>query len=311
MRILVIGAGALGGYFGGRLLAAGRDVTFLVREGRAGQLAATGGLIVTSDYGNLAIANPPVVRADGLKERYDIILLSCKAFALENCMRDFAPAVGPDTVIIPVLNGMRHIELLRKRFGEKVVLGGRALISATLDAEGRIAHFGTLHTLDFGEIGGGVSERVEAVAAVMAGAGFDARARTNIMQDLWDKWVLIATIAGMTSLMRASLADIVVAGGADFSLALMNECKSVAARAGFDPAAEFIANLTKSVSDPANQTTASLAKDIEKGLPIEADEIIGDLLALVPEGDRGRYPALKTVLTHLKAYEVRRARGGL
>lgn len=131
------------------------------------------------------------------------------------------------------------------------------------------------------------------------------------MQDLWDKWVMIATVAGATSLMRGSVADIVAAGGTDFSLALMNECKSVAALAGFPPADDFVANLTKSVSDPANQTTASLAKDIEKGLPIEADEIIGDLLALVPEADRGDFPVLKTVLVHMKAYEARRARGGL
>lgn len=126
MRILVIGAGALGGYFGGRLLAAGRDVTFLVRPGRAKQLAATGGLVVTSDYGDLALSNPPLVRADGLKDPYDLILLSCKAFALESCMNDFAPAVGPDTMIVPVLNGMRHIDALKARFGDRTVLGGRA-----------------------------------------------------------------------------------------------------------------------------------------------------------------------------------------
>lgn len=311
MRILVIGAGALGGYFGGRLLAAGRDVTFLVRPGRAKQLAATGGLMITSPAGDLSLPNPPLVQADGLKEQYDLILLSCKAFSLDDCMRDFAPAVGPGTVIVPVLNGLRHIDVLRERFGAEPVLGGRAFISATLDAEGRIHHLGPLHSLDFGELGGGVSARVEAAEAAMADAGFKARGRADIMQDMWDKWVMIATVAGATCLMRACVGDIVNAGGRDFMVSLMNECRDIAGLAGHPPGDEFVATLTKSVSDAANPTVASTAKDIEKGLPIEADQIIGDLLARAPADKRDAYPRLKTILTHMKAYEARRARGGL
>src|SRR5271168_3157385 len=148
MRILVVGAGALGGYFGGRLLAAGRDVTFLVRERRAAQLAKTG-LVIKSKLGDAALPNPPTVMADRLREPFDLILLSCKAYDLAAAADSFAPAVGPNTAILPVLNGMAHLDYLAERFGASSVLGGQCLISATLDADGRIVHISDMDLLSF------------------------------------------------------------------------------------------------------------------------------------------------------------------
>ena len=133
MRILVIGAGALGGYFGGRLLQAGRDVTFLVRERRAAQLAKTG-LVIRSKLGDASLPNPPTIMADALREPFDLILLSCKAYDLAAAADSFAPAVGANTAILPFLNGMAHLDFLAARFGARAVLGGQCLISATLDA---------------------------------------------------------------------------------------------------------------------------------------------------------------------------------
>src|ERR1700730_4082705 len=137
MKILVVGAGAIGGYFGGRLLAAQRDVTFLVRERRAAQLAKTG-LVIKSKLGDVALPSPPTVSAEALKGPYDLVLLSCKAYDLEGATTSFAPAVGPDTAILPLLNGLAHLEALAWRFAKKNVLGGQAAISLMLASEGRL-----------------------------------------------------------------------------------------------------------------------------------------------------------------------------
>src|SRR3954468_7808447 len=132
MRLLVIGAGAIGGYFGGRLLQAGRDVTFLVRPPRASETASAG-LGIKSPNGDVTLKNPPTVQADALKEKFDVVLLSCKAFDLDDAIKSFAPAVGPDTAIIPMLNGMKHLDILDGKFGKERVLGGLCAIAATLN----------------------------------------------------------------------------------------------------------------------------------------------------------------------------------
>src|SRR6201995_5326240 len=111
MRILVVGAGAIGGFFGGRLLAAGRNVTFLVRERRAAQLARTG-LVIKSKLGDVSLPAPPLVSAETLKAPYDVVLLACKAFDLDGALAAFAPAVGPNTAILPLLNGLAHLDAL-------------------------------------------------------------------------------------------------------------------------------------------------------------------------------------------------------
>ena len=153
MRTLVVGAGAIGGYFGGRLLEAGRDVTFLVRPRRAAELARTG-LAIRSRLGDADLPEPPLVFADKLAEPFDLVLLACKAYDLDGAMASFAPAVGPDTAILPLLNGIRHLDELQARFGVAHVLGGQCVISTTLDLEGRIVHLGDAHTLTFGELDG-------------------------------------------------------------------------------------------------------------------------------------------------------------
>ncbi|HXN88012.1 MAG TPA: 2-dehydropantoate 2-reductase N-terminal domain-containing protein, partial [Methylocella sp.] len=122
MRILVVGAGAIGGYFGGRLLQAGRDVTFLVRPKRAMELARDG-LVIKSPNGDVTLKDPPTVQADKLAQKFDVVLLSCKAFDLDDAIKSFAPAVGPQTAIIPLLNGMRHLDVLDEKFGKDRVLG--------------------------------------------------------------------------------------------------------------------------------------------------------------------------------------------
>ena len=213
MRILVVGAGAVGGYFGGRLLEAGRDVTFPVRQGRARELAS-GGLQIRSSFGDVGLPAPPTVLAEHIAETFDLVLLSCKAYDLADAIRALAPAVGPDTAIVPLLNGIRHFDLLDQEFGAAHVLGGRCLIAATLNGQREIVHLNRGHMLTFGERDGSLSERVRAIENVMAGALFDHRASPHIMLDLWEKWTFLASLAGATCLFRGSIGEIQACRGA-------------------------------------------------------------------------------------------------
>jgi 2-dehydropantoate 2-reductase len=306
MRILVVGAGAIGGYFGGRLLQAGRDVAFLVRPKRAAQLAETG-LAIRSPFGDLDLASPPLVQAEALREPFDLILLSCKAYDLASAMTSFAPAVGPATAILPVLNGMHHLDALDERFGAAHTLGGLCLISSTLDPDGRILHLNDLHGLTFGARESAQSGAAEAVAQALSGAGFDAQLSPKIMQDMWDKWLFIASLVCATCLMRATVGDIVAAGGADHVVTLLNECAGIAARQGFAPGAPVVQRIRAILIMPGSPLTASMLRDIERGAPVEADQIIGDFLRRGAEKGVDT-PLLRIVDAQLKAYEARRAR---
>jgi 2-dehydropantoate 2-reductase len=305
MRILVVGAGGIGGYFGGRLLAAGRDVTFLVRPKRAAALAETG-LAIRSKLGDLDLSAPPTVTAEALSEPVDLVLLSCKAYDLDSAIQSFAPAVAQRTAILPVLNGMRHLEILEERFGASHVLGGQCLISAALDPQGRILHLNDWHVLSFGELDGARSSRAAAILATLSDAGFDARLSETIRHEMWEKWGFIATLAAITCLMRAALGDIVAAGAADLTLALLDECAAIATAQGFPPSDAAMSRTRANITAASSTLTASMLRDIERCAPIEADHILGDLLR---RGDEARrFPLLRIAYAHLKAYEARRAR---
>ena len=306
MRILVVGAGAIGGYFGGRLLAAGRDVTFLVRTRRAAQLAKTG-LVIRSPFGDANVPSPPTVTADAIHTPFDLILLSCKAYDLESAADSFAPAVGTNTAILPLLNGMAHIDFLANRFGAAAVLGGQCQISTTLDAEGRVLHLNDLHLLSFGELDGSKTPRAEKIAAILANAGFDSRLSTAILLEMWEKWLLIAAVAGITCLMRAPVGDIVAAHATHLTTNFLDECTAVAGTYGFLPRPAFIERIRTMITTPGSTFAASMLRDIERNAPIEADHIVGDLIRR-GEAKQCNIALLRIAYAHLKAYEARRAR---
>ncbi len=236
MRILVVGAGAIGGYFGGRMLQAGRDVTFLVRSKRAGELA-TAGLVIKSPNGDAALKNPPTVQADSLKDKFDVVVLSCKAFDLGDAINSFAPAVGPNTAIIPMLNGMQHLKILDDKFGAERVLGGLCAIAVTLNEQREVVQLQPMQSLAFGERDGKMSDRVRAIADAFSAVN-GAVASQNVIQDMWEKWVFLCSIAAATSLMRAPVGVIVSSpGGKDFMLGILDECSAVAKAAGHEPTA--------------------------------------------------------------------------
>jgi 2-dehydropantoate 2-reductase len=305
MRILVVGAGAIGGYFGARLAAVGRDVTFLVRPKRAEQLA--GGLIVRSPKGDAKIAAPKLVTEATLRESFDLILLSCKSYDLDSAMDSFARAVGPKTMILPLLNGESHVETLQKRFGNGAVLGGQCQISSTLDEQGHVVHLNDWHLLGFGELDGSRSPRIEAVSETFSGANFDSQLSLSIVQDMWEKWIFIATMAGITCLMRAAVGDIEAAGGTRIALELFAECSAISGKNGYVPRVAVGERIRKTVSAPGSTLMASMLRDVEGRRRTEHEHILG---ALVARAQGIPAPILEICLAHLRAYEARRLREG-
>jgi 2-dehydropantoate 2-reductase len=305
MRVLVVGAGAIGGYFGGRMLQAGQDVTFLVRPRRAAELAGAG-LVIKSPNGDVTLKNPPALQADKLDEKFDVVLLSCKAFDLDDAIKSFAPAVGPQTSIIPLLNGMLHLDVLDQKFGRERVLGGLCAIAVTLNERREVVQLAPMQSLTFGERDGKMSGRVRAIAEVFASGEFGAVASEHIIQEMWEKWIFLATLAASTSLMRTSLGNILAApGGKDFVLGVLDECIGIATAEGYGPRAPFLERSRNTLTDEGSQLTASMFRDIKAGAPVEADHVIGDLIAR-GDGAKVPVPRLRTAYTHLKAYEKQR-----
>ena len=303
MRTLVVGAGAIGGYFGGRLLEAGRDVTFLVRPRRAVELARDG-LRIQSRMGDVTIAAPPAVLPENLKGTFDLVLLALKAYDLEGAMKSCRAGCRPAHRNLAAAERDAASGRARRALREARVLGGACVIAATLNEKHAILHLNESHTLSFGERDGALSTRVEAIASLMAGVRFEARARTTILLDMWEKWVFLATLAGSTCLMRGAVGDIVAApGGMDFMLGLLEECRAIAAAEGFAPRPVFLESVRRTLTTEGSPLTASMLRDIENRARIEADHVIGDLLR------RGHAEEVRAILpivyAHLKIYEAR------
>jgi 2-dehydropantoate 2-reductase len=303
MRILVLGAGATGGYYGGRLLEAGRDVSFVVRPRRASELAETG-LVLRSPLGSVKL-KPNLIREGDVKEAFDLVILACKAYDLDSAIKAIAPAVGRKTTILPLLNGLNHFDALDARFGSDRVIGGLCSIAVTLGDKGAIHHLSTMHVLRFGERSGERSERIAAIEEQVQGANIDAKASRDVMQALWEKWVMLASLAGMTCLMRASIGDIVASPhGEKLMLQMLDECAAVAAAYNRGPRPAVLEDTRALLTKAGSAFTASMLRDIEAGNRVEADHILGDMIAR--GGKAGVFTALLEVAyCHVKAYESR------
>ncbi|CAG4897918.1 2-dehydropantoate 2-reductase [Paraburkholderia saeva] len=310
MRILVVGAGATGGYFGGRLAAAGRDVTFLVRAQRAEELKRAG-LVIRSPRGDLTLRDVKTIQAGDTAEPFDLIVLSCKAYSLDDAVKAFAPFVGPDTAILPLLNGMAHIDTLTEQFGTARVLGGQCVIAATLNAAREIVHLNDLQSITFGELAGGSTERARAIDATLQGAGFDVALSDAVLQQMWAKWVFLSTLAASTCLFRASIGEILAApDGKRLIEGLLSEGRAVSAHNGYPLGDDFVARVSDTLFAAGSPLTASMLRDVENRSRIEADHILGDLIRRggAAQHDDARVSLLRLAYNHLKAYEARQAR---
>lgn len=305
MRVLVLGAGALGGYFGGRLAEAGGDVTFLVRPGRAAALAKDG-LVIESQFGN---AKLPVktIQAAALQPGWDVILLSNKAYDLDDAIATIRPGVDGRTAILPVLNGLSHIDTLSREFGAEHVLGGLCKIQATLTPDGVVKQLNDWRWLTFGERDGRMSPRVQALEAAFAKAiGMEAKAVGNINQRMWEKLVHLGTSAVGTVLMRANVGEIVRAGGSPMLITILERNADIAAHHGHPMPDAFMAEYRTLFSDGASAYATSMLRDVEAGNRIEGEHILGFLAAAAQRA--GVETALHDMAAlQARSYEQRRA----
>jgi 2-dehydropantoate 2-reductase len=277
MRILVLGAGAIGGYYGGRLVEGGADVTFLVRPRRAQQLVERG-LVVKSPLGDIE-RKVKTVLAEDIRDPFDLVLLSCKAYDLDNAIAAIMPAMGPQSAVLPLLNGVNHMAALSGRFGAARVLGGACYIGALLDPSGEIRHVGEMERLTFGEVSGERSARSEAIARIFAGTKVNATLNDDIVHAMWEKFVTLASLAAATTLTRGNVGEIMAAPlGESLMLESLGECRRVAAAEGHEPSPDALERTRKMLTTRGSSFTASMMRDLVAGGPTEGDHIIGDLV---------------------------------
>ena len=305
MRTLFVGAGATGGYFGGKLAEAGKDITFLVRPGRQAVLDRRG-LRITSPSGETTVSRPRTITATTVDGPYDLVVLAVKSYALEQALIDMAPAIGPQTVIVPLLNGMRHVDELQGAFGAERAWGGVCLVQSTLDPDGDVVLLAPMHRLGYGPLDGSEDERLPEVTYALSGEEFDSNPSRTIVEDMWSKWVYLAAAAGLTTLMRAAIGDINAApGGPDLGARMASEAIAISTAAGHEPRPAAVEVVRRNLATTGPRTS-SMYRDMARGLPVEADAILGDLLAEAAKHDVPA-PMLAAAYTNLSIYATKRA----
>jgi len=303
MRILIVGAGATGGYFGARLAQAGRDVTFLVRERRFNQLQQNG-LVLRTPQG-VEKLQPQLAQATSLRGTYDLIVLTVKSFALAQAMEDIAPAVGEQTLIMPILNGMRHFDTLRDRFGDKVI-GGLVKINATLGEQGEVVQMTSLHQIYYGALDGRNDERLQRVDEALRAACVDTLLSDNIIGELWEKWLLLSTLGAVCCLARGDTRQALTADGGEALLrGIFSEVLATITADGYQPRPAVTAKIFELLSNPATPMTSSMYRDLCQGFDIEAEQVIGDLVKRAARNGVS-VPLLNAVNVNLQVYLTNR-----
>ena len=315
MKILTLGAGGTGGYFGGRLAQSGADVTFLVRDKRAAQLAADG-LVIETTRERMVIPVKTTLAAS-VKPEYDVIILACKAFDLDGSIAAIAPAMHAATQVVPLLNGMSHLEVLDAAFGREHVMGGSCQIAATLTSEGVVKNLAEMHTILWGARNTNTSNTsntsntkqiaiANALGAEFANTPVDWRVSEHVEQDMWEKVVFLSTLAGMTSLMRASMGEILATDdGRAHTRRYLDSCIAIATKEGYAPRAATSERFNAVLNSVGSTLTASMLRDMEAGNQVEADHIVGFML------QRARHHGIDDSMisiayAHLQAYLQRR-----
>lgn len=304
MNILVLGAGAVGGYFGGRLLEKGVDVTFLVREKRQQQLEQQG-LVIRSIHGDTSL-KVRAIRSGEEIEPYDLIILTTKAYHFEEGLASIAPYVGENTLILPLLNGIVHMERLVERFGKDHVLGGLCFIETTLNEAGEVVQTSKRHELTFGEWQGENSSRLEEMAELFSNTNATFTLSNTIVRDMWHKYLFITTLSGITTLMNAAVGPIRDARfGKELTLQLAEETASLMRALGAPLDHDIVPKQMEMFWKQPDTMKASMLRDMEKGLPVEADHLQGYLLQ---EAERLNVtaPLLQIVYTNLTVYQNKR-----
>lgn len=272
MKILILGAGGIGGYFGAQLLRSGADVTFLVREKRQALIAAEG-LRIETPHGNFTVPAPSVT-ASSVTPIYDLIVLAPKSYDLDDALVSLGNAVGR-AIVLPFLNGIDHLDVLDQKFGRAAVMGGVAHIAATLTETGAVRQLTEMHRLTVGPRAPAHAALAREFVALCKKARFDSIYAEDIEQVLWDKWVFLAALAGMTTLCRGSVGEILATPYGDHLIRQMyDECCAVAGRSGHIPGPAAMANALDLLTAPGSGFTASMLRDLQSGQKTEHEHIL-------------------------------------
>jgi 2-dehydropantoate 2-reductase len=262
------------------------------------------GLRIVSPHGN-ATLNPQLITADRITQPYDAVLLTVKGFQLEAALADLARAVGPETMILPVLNGMRHMDILAKHFSDHNLVGCALKVATVIEEDGRIVQLMPLQDLAYGELDGRMTPRIQALNAFMRGAGFDARLSDAIRREMWEKWILLASVGAITCLMRGTIGEVEASpGGIPFVLHLLDEAVAVVTVVGTAPSEGFLSAARDQLTAKDSPFASSMYRDLQQGRRIEVEEIIGDLLRRGTKAGLST-PLLATAYTHLALYQNR------
>lgn len=279
-------------------------MTFLVRPRRAGELAE--GLTIISKGQETRVPARVISTGEAAGE-FDVILLAVKAYQLDAAIEDSGAYVSRSSMILPVLNGMRHVEILRSRFGSAHVIGGVAKIASTLDERGRIVDQADFHDLAYGEWSGEKTARILALDEFMTAAGFEARLSADIERDMWEKWAMLSSLAAVTCLMDGDVGQVArVSRGSEFVRSLVGEVVAVIDAAWRPLSDPFKAQVVSLLTNRGSHLTSSMYRDMKGGHRVEADQIIGDLVTRATEKGIAT-PLLSATLARLKVYEERQA----
>ncbi|MBT2570648.1 ketopantoate reductase family protein [Planococcus sp. ISL-110] len=301
MKILIVGAGAIGGYFGGRLLEKGEDVTFLVREGRKDKLQQTG-LKIQSKHGDLQL-QPKLITKKDQSPPFDVVLVSTKSYQLAGAIEDIRPFVSAETMILPLLNGIAHLQLLTKAFGEERVIGGLCFVETTLAEDGTIVQTSPVHQLVYGERTGEKTERIERLEQAFTGTKAEFIKSDNINQEMWHKYLFITAMSGITSMMESPIGPIRdLETGQRTIHTLLQELAAIMQKMEAPIQPGIADKQLKRINSMAAGMKSSMQRDIEKLQPTEAEHLQGYLLARSEEMEM-TVPILEIIYTKLKLYE--------
>lgn len=279
MKIAIVGAGAVGGYFGGRIAEAGQDVVFVAR-GETLRRLQTYGLRVDSALGDFEIARPKVIVDPSEAGPVDVVFLAVKAQHVREAGRFLAPLAGPDTAVIPLQNGVEAANLLAEILGPERVLGGLCKIFSTRVAPARIQHVGFEPVLLFGELGQASGERVERIRAALEPVhGMNVVTPDDIEAALWEKFLFVTSLGGVGAVARAPAGVLrKVPETRRMLRRAMEEIVAIARQRNIalsDDAPDRAFELIDAL--PAG-ATASMQRDVTEGLPSELEYQTGTVV---------------------------------
>ncbi|WP_010529740.1 ketopantoate reductase family protein [Lentibacillus jeotgali] len=303
MRIVVLGAGALGVYFGGRWIQAGADVTFLVREQRAAQIKENG-LIIKSTHGDYEIRDPHVITAPSEVKSADLVLFSVKGFHLEGALDNLIALAAKGAYVLPVLNGIEHIKILQETIGRDYVIGGLSYIFAALNDKGHVKQAGDMHHLYFGPLEPSQENICKQLAEISENAGFISKNSRDIMQELWKKYMFITALSGVTTAANLPIGAVREQPETlHIAEMILREIQELAKKYGAVIIDADVEAAMKNVQSLDSEATSSMHKDRRKGLRLEVDHLQGGAVRLA-ESVQLDVPYIRAVLGMIKPFDM-------